>query len=386
MPTNSPGFRRLPRIADQMTPDLDRCVRNGSAAERAGDFVEALEWHRAIPMFQRSRHRVMLEQLIAAGDDLPAWVWLRWATYLATRCEDGWTGRTLAEIRGVVAGRLHVDLFERCYLAAGDPIKVQARVCGESWALHQVTLTAALDAFIGEHAGARIQKHGWLAEDWQAALVGAYRVDRSSPGAGLRVIDLATDNCHEVLDLGAWVGNGEGWVLGRLVPSSRGGPLMFDTAPLPVPEEVAADVGSGTFWLGALDNGLELGVLDSEDLLFEDYELLTDVRALDLLCVATPAPDRERVLMQLGEGRDEIGRAAFRLLDRAVCDRSEGLDAADQALVSAAVLQPSAFADARRRLARPGSADRWRFWADLAHEPARSRLGELAEVAGGAAA
>ena len=85
---NTPGFRRLPRVADQLTSAHFDLVTQSLAAERAGDAARALELHASVPALnKRSRHHVLLSQLASLGDELPVWVWARWIAYQAIRCE-----------------------------------------------------------------------------------------------------------------------------------------------------------------------------------------------------------------------------------------------------------------------------------------------------------
>jgi hypothetical protein len=81
-----------------MTSDLLECVERSYAAERAGDAAEALEWHQAVPMFQRGRHRGVLDRLARLGDELPPWVWARWIVYQVTRCEDSTSATDVQEL------------------------------------------------------------------------------------------------------------------------------------------------------------------------------------------------------------------------------------------------------------------------------------------------
>ncbi len=150
--------------------------------------------------------------------------------------------------------------------------------------------------------------------------MGGYRVDGRASACALLVRDLEDEHVHEVLDLGAacLAGLG-GTVIGRLVPSGTTPALMFDTAPLPL----------------------------------------------------------HRVMTQLREGRDEVGRAAYRILQRA----SEGaLDDDAAAYVGAAALNVHAQEDARRRILSPGQQRHWVRWAGLVPPPARTRLLAFAEA------
>src|SRR4051794_29107423 len=130
--SRTPGFRRLPRIADLMTPELSSFYDRSAAAERVGDAEEALAYHSGIPMFRRSRHRGILEQLIAAKDELTPWIIARWIVYQALRCEDPGS-RTGTLVRGALqtaVATFHADRIEETYVEGGDPVRVTATVLG----------------------------------------------------------------------------------------------------------------------------------------------------------------------------------------------------------------------------------------------------------------
>lgn len=381
---DGPGFRRLPRIGDQMTSDLLACVERSTAAERAGDAHEALEWHQAVPMFRRGRHRAVLQRLAALGDDLPPWVWARWAVYQATRCEapDSATGDLHGAALRLVVESVHADLLEGCRQHGGDPVQVAARVLGESWAFHQFFAyeRGGLAAFMDEFATGRLEERAGLVRQWAVARLGGYRVGSSLPEGRLRVHDAALDSCTEVLDLGASSSAGVGgWVVGRLVPSGIDDLLMFDTPPLPVPREIAAQVAAsqGHEAWSSLREAVDDERFDPLRFLREDYELTTDVQELHLLRFGTPSRDLERIMRQLREGRDEVGRAACRILRRA-CEGEvvEG----DAAYVAAAALNPYAAEEVRRSGGRRVRA--LESWADLVPDPGRARLRQLAGAGG----
>lgn len=382
------GFRRRSRVADKMTPHLLDCVDRMVSAERAGDFEVALEWQRSVPMFSRGRHRQLLEALVVWGDEVPPWVGARTIAYLATRCEDGTTGTMLKEMLMAIGETVHGDLLTQCWDDQGDPIRVTSAVMGESWAFHQLALYEAgvLAAFVAEFVEGRLAEYADLARSWAAAPMRGYEIGHSLPGARLQVREPGAVTWTEVLDLGARsCAKESGWVLGRLVPSGIGDQLMFDVPPLGMPEDLARAVSAaerGPRWFRPLTTALETRRITSEVFLREDYELATDVQELDLLDYGTPIGDRQRVRDQLRSGRDEVSRAAFRVLRKAV----EGdLPAEDQAYVAAAAMNVRASDDVRRLLVRPGQPQPWEQWADRTPEPARSRLLALAQAARGPA-
>jgi len=377
------GFRRLPRVADRMTAAHFDLVRRSLAAERAGDAALALELHSSVPALDlRSRHHVLLTELASLGEHLPEWVWARWIAYQAVRCEDPGT-RTGSIVRQALTYAVevfHEDQLADCHADGGDPVRVLAWVASESWLFHQLLVheLGGLERFVDELATGRLAGHADLARSWVGARLGGYQVGASLPGGRLRVHDAAAGAWLEVLDLGARTTAGdEGWVLGRLVPSGVDDLLMFDTPPIGVPEPLARDVAAAAQPWGRVKDALDEGRLVEHHFMRADHELMTDVLGIDLLRIGTPPADLARVTAQLRSGRDEIPRAAFRLLRRAA---EGGVRQSDASHVAAAVLQPAARADAHRMLAREGTYDVWARWAALVHDPARGLLLDLAEA------
>ena len=358
-------------------------VTQSLAAERAGDAARALELHASVPALNlRSRHNILLTQLTALGTELPDWLWARWIAYQAVRCEDpdSETGKVQRLALKYAIETFHEDQLADCHANGGDPIKVVSWVGAESWLFHQVLLheMGGLERFVDEQVTGRLAEHAALARSWVGAPLAGYLIGPSLPGGRLRVEDPGGGSWTEVLDLGARdSAGGAGWVLGRLVPSGIGDLLMFDTAPIAVPEQVARDVAAAPKpWL-RVKEALDEGRLVERAFMRTDYELVTDVPSIELLRIGTPPADLERVTAQLRAGRDEIPRAAFRILRRA----ADGVgDPTEAPRVAAAALQPAALADARRMLVREGQYDVWARWAALVHEPARGLLLDLAHA------
>ncbi|WP_182525865.1 hypothetical protein [Nocardioides dongkuii] len=379
----TPGFRRGRRISDLMTRDYETFVDSAFAAERAGDAETALAYHRGVPMFQRSAHGVVLTQLAGLADEMTPWMWARWAAYQCTRAEDRGTGSgeiTRAALDYVVL-MFHRDLLQQAYDEGDDPVRLTGRIMGMSWPYHQLCTyeLGGLEEFLDTLARGRLAEECGLAWDWVDATMGGYRLERTD--GGLVAHDPVTGARTELLDLGAALYAGpSGWVIGRLVPSGGSPALMFDSRPLPVDEQTAtacaADPSRGA-WITALERALSEGRVDPSVLMSEDRELVTDVPSLELVHRGTAPSALAATLDQLARGRDEIGRAAYRILRDAV-DGSLGGD--DQApYVAAAVVNPHAYAEAQRRLVGPGRRAAWIRWAELAPDPAAGRLASLAE-------
>lgn len=372
------GFTRGPRVADQMTSEYLSFVESSTAAERAGDAEAALEYHRGVPMFARGAHAHQLTQLAGVADEMTPWVWARWAAYQATRAEDLVSRGTPIVRRALqyAVSVFHGDDMQRVYDDGADPVRLTARVFGEDWAFHQVCTyeLGALEAFLDQLATGRLAQQAGLAREWVGTRMGGYRLESAGPPV-LGVRDLATDRVIELLDLGAHVhADDGGWLIGRVVPSGGHPALMFDTRPLPVDEttarQVAEDTGKRAGWAQPLAQACREDRVDRSLLRSEDRELITDVPSLDLVEVATSPAALARTLDALHDGRDEIGRAAFRIL-RSVAEGTWG-DDRRAAYVGAAVVNAHASAEAGRKLA--SSSPEWQRWAALVPEPAKSRL------------
>ena len=357
----APGFRRGPRIADLMTREYEAFVDSAAAAERAGDAETALEYHQGVPMFRHSAHRVLLTQLADLSDEMTPWLWARWAAYQCTRVEDPDTlGKAISGLALHYTVRIfHADALSRAWEAGDDPAKLLATTMGEDWAYHQICTfeLRGLELFLDSMADGRLAEGCALAREWVGATMSGYRVESTGPG-GLVVRDLAEDRSVELLDLGAGllVETG-GWAIGRLVPSGTTPALMFDSRPLPVDEETAVAAASGDrrcAWVTVLEHAFAEGRLDRSILQSEDRELVTDVPGLSLLERGTPRNALASAMDQLRGGRDEIGRAAYRIL-RAVAEGSFGPEE-DASYVAAAVLNPHGFAEARTQLVGPVTA------------------------------
>ncbi|MGI8522977.1 MAG: hypothetical protein ACR2K3_06660 [Nocardioides sp.] len=363
-----------------MTKELTAFNERSQAAERVGDAAEALAYHSGIPMFRRSRHRAMLEQLVDVADELTPWIWARWIVCQALRAED--TGSRTATLQRLAmrdaVETFHADLMDAAYDEGDDPIQVVARVLGESWAMHQLAAHDyhGLESFLDEFADGALAERAELARSWVGAAMGGYRVGRATTACALTAFDVSTQERLDVLDLGAGgVGGPDRWVIGRLVPSGTAPALMFDTAPLVVDEVTAREVAHRRShpggWVEAVRDALDEGRIEPGQLLREDYELVTDVLSLGLVEFATPAAELPRVMAQLRDGRDEVGRAAFRVLRSA----AEGsLDEEAAPYVAAAVLNVHAHGEAQRTILAARQQERWSHWAALVTDPARSRL------------
>lgn len=372
-----------------MTREYHAFVDSSLAAERVGDAEAALEYYRGVPMFTRSPHVANLTQVAGLAGEMTPWLWARWAAYQCTRADDEDTRLRVAMRTALeyTVNMFHSDRMHDAYVEGDDPVRVTSVVMGEDWAFHQICTHEidGLETFLDELADGRLAEHSGLARGWVGAPMGGYRVE---PGPDLVVWDPARDERLELLDLGARLHAGEGaWVIGRLVPSGTTPELMFDTRPLRVDERTAREVAAGSGrgeWVGPLEEAIDDGRVGRGILRRKDRALVTDVPSRSLVEAGTPPADLERTMRQLREGRDEVGRAAFRVL-RSVAEGSFGGD--EQApYVAAAVLNAHARPEALRQVVAPGQREHWLRWAELVPEPARGRLTEFAERSGADAA
>ena len=378
-----PGFTRGPRIADLMTPDYDRFVESSLAAERSGDAETALEYHRGVPMFTRGAHMVVMTQLAGLAEEMTPWMWARWAAYQCTRADSlrHESGHILRAALEYTVEMFYPDRLEEAYAAGADPVPLVAHLAGEGWLFHQLCTfeMGGLQEFLDTLAAGRLAQEAALARSWVGARMGGYRLVRADAG-GLRVHDLRADREVALLDLGAAVhADADGWMLGRLVASGTTPALMFDTRPIAIDERTALAVArdpSRGGWITALKLGFDEGRVDRSRFESEDRELVTDVPSLSLIEIGTPPAALASTMSQLRRGRDEVGRAAYRILGQVAAGQFGPDERA--AYVAAAVLNPHGHAEACARLAASGQPGTWAHWAGLVPEPARARLRNLA--------
>lgn len=373
-----------------MTREYEAFFASSMAAERTGDAETALEYHRGIPMFTRSAHVVLLTQLAGLSEEMTPWLWARWAAYQCTRVEDpGTDSRAIAHAALDYTLRMfYPDVLADAYAAGTDPMPEVARIVGEDWALHQVCTfeLGGLGLYLDDLVSGRLARESELARTWLDARMGGYRIEQSGE-PGLVVRDLAQDRQLELLDLGARVhANDDGWLIGRVVPSGTTPGLMFDTRPLAVDQQTAREVAAGSArgaWIAPLERGIADGRVDRSVLQSEDRELVTDVPSLALVERGTPTAALAHTMDQLRQGRDEVGRAALRIL-RSVAEGSIASDLAPY--VAAAALNAHAYPEAEQRIVGPGQRELWEGWAALVPDPARGRLRRLAELSSSQAA
>jgi hypothetical protein len=383
-PKSTPGFTRGPRIADLMTREYLQFLESSFAAERCGDAATALEYHRGIPMFTRSRHTYTLTQLAGLAEEMTPWLWARWAAYQCNRAEDAGTesGFITRAALDYTLQMFYDDQMQAAYDQGRDPMEILKYVVGESWIYQQVCTfeLGGLREFLDFIADGQLAQHADWARSWDGAPMRGLRVEPTEPGR-LTVTDLKSRDKIELLNLGAGALSAPGaFLVGRLVPSGVSPELMFDTTPVVVDQQTAQEAAGSTRggWITAFTRAIADGRLPLSALESEDRELASDVPSGAMIDLATRPSDRDRARDEGDSGRDVVGRSAFCILRQAAEGVLGGDDRAPY--VAAAVLNPHAYAEARRKLITPGRTIDWLRWADLAPDPARARLRHLAEI------
>jgi hypothetical protein len=366
-----------------MTAEYLSFLDSSLAAERCGDAATALEYHRGIPMFTRSRHTHLLAQLAGLAEEMTPWLWARWAAYQCTRAEDAGTesGFITRAALDYTLSMFYADEMRAAYDEGRDPMEVMRNVVGESWVYQQVCTfeLGALQEFLDFFADGALAENASWARPWGGAEMRGVRLEAPRDGR-LVVTDLSDGREVELLDLGAGtLCEPGGHLVGRQVPSGVGAGTIFDSAPVVVDEQTAREVADSDpgAWITALADAIADGRLDISALEIEDRELVSDVPSKAILDLVTRPADRARVHSEGRDGRDVVGRSAFLLLRSA----AEGTltDADNSPYVAAAVLQPPAYDEALGKLVTPGQPSRWLRWAALVPDPARGRLTRLAE-------
>ncbi len=317
------------------------------------------------------------------------WLWARWAAYQSNRAEDAGTesGFITRAALDYTLRMFYDEQMQAAYDEGRDPVEVTRDVIGESWVYQQVCTfeLRGMQEFLDFIADGALAENAYWAREWGDAEMRAMHVVGRRNGR-LVVTDLSDDCEIELLDLGAGTLCGPGGhLIGRLVPSGVEPRTMFDSTPLVVDPQTAREVAEAETggWITALKAAIAGGRMTLADLESEDRELVTDVPSSAVIDLVTRPADRERIRDERHDGKDVVGRAAFRLL-REAGDGRLGDD--DASYVAAAVLNPHAYDEARRKLVVPGQPGPWLRWAAQVSEPARTRLHQLAERAAAFAA
>jgi hypothetical protein len=230
-----------------MTPTHVLAVHDAADAELRGDAATALRRHRSVPMFARSNHGDRLELLAELGHEAPGWLISRWMTVQARRRV--WTGSDPGAVSRVLpivvpAVYPHGIPFEQ--IGCEHPEQVTAFINERDWVVRQFDVyeLRSLRDLVLHHATPELLSRADQIDGWCRATMGGYRLDCEDPeGEALRLVDLATNQPLQVLDLGLTEHLRPGQhLLGRVVPTTALPGRMFDWRPLPVDRVTATAI------------------------------------------------------------------------------------------------------------------------------------------------
>ena len=214
------------------------------AAEARGDAAGALSILAEMPLgpdgrfFWRPWRIRHLTQLAELGSSLPRWATSRWILAQAMQLlDESRRGSALKALEIAVDLRGGDD-----ELPGVDLADAHGRVMDRDWVFRQIHLyeLGGLAHFVRRVAAPDLLAGAERIHDWVRARMGGFRLVACEPGSVIWE-DVLTKAQVSVPNIGsaAMVMPGE-CVIGRLVPIEQG--LMFESAPLLVPEEVALEV------------------------------------------------------------------------------------------------------------------------------------------------
>ena len=230
-------------------------------------------------IFWRPERVCRLSQLYVLGPLLPRWATSRWILAQALQVlEPSNRDRSVRAYETAVRVRGGPDMVR-----GADEIDRRAEVADHDWVHRQLFLyeLGGLDHFLRRVAAPDLLTGADCIHEWAAAPMGAYRLVEETPRE-LTWEDLGSGGEARTINLGAsTLTLPGGCVLGRVVPTEEG--LMFESAPLVVPEGAALDVARDRrSWVDAVARACrdEYPVSDDDDLCVTssfDFALLTDV-------------------------------------------------------------------------------------------------------------
>ena len=343
--------RRAPRrTTSQLDPDDLRhnvaVLRAVDAAEARGDAAAALDLMTAPVkgpsdrVFWRPWRTRHLSQMVTLGPILPRWATSRWIVGQALQCLDA-----SSRNRGLRALEVAIETRGGPGTLRGvDEADARCKVIDHDWVYRQVHLyeLGGLDHYVRRVASPDLVVGADRMHDWARMPMGGFRLV-SETGRTASWARLDTGEEIEALNLGSGLLLDVGeCAIGRLVPISDG--VMFESAPLPVPEIVAEQVASYPGgWIDAVKRGCrQFRGTDAELMTsgLHDFALLTDVpevlwRALARGVVGLPQSGAG------SQGSTDLRHDAARLVRVALDLIDEGSFLVDQLpCVAAALVEP----------------------------------------------
>jgi hypothetical protein len=382
------GRARLEQLGHDELYEHLAVMQAADEAEAHGDAEGVAEIMASMPVgpdgkpFWRPGRVRRIAQLVELRDVLPRWAISRWILSQALQTLDagardlsGLAMQTAIDVRGGEAE-----------LPGVDDLDARAKVMDHDWAYRQQFLydLGGLRHFLGATASADLVAGADRVHDWADAEMGGYRLLAVS-SLTLRWEDLATGQLLDVMNIGsaALVDVGE-CVIGRVVPIEEG--AMFESSPLPVPEEVARQVAQEPdCWVEVLGSAVRDRTARKDAATVRilltgahDYGLLTDVP--DAIWRTVTAPTFGRIV-RLSENPSAVVVDAVHLVEVATTRVTLDQERLERAwpCVAAALVAPEVVPVLRGRVELL-SAESLLVVAEHLAEPAATVCRGLAEL------
>jgi len=354
-------------------------VRACADAELRADASGALEHYERVPMFDGSLHHKRLQTLSDLGPAAPAWLWSRWMTIQARRpvwsgCGDGPDPA--------------LDLtLDRVYPYGVDPSRMDdfapeafaMTIHERDWVHRQLTVyeLGGLDEVV-RRGSDRLLSGADQPDSWARAPMRGLRLE-SGGGEHARLVDLATRDVVEVLDLGIKESYPGEHVIGRLVPTTTAPGVMFEWMPLSVDETTAGMVAEQPGkWLDTLAERARSRALPVMfSYLDDDTSMTAD---LPVRCWMALLEEEDIGQLPLVRGLIDYDDIAMFVLDKImrIAQATVPLLGHARHYAEMLLLEPGLADRIGDRYGGPRHAVAWAALAGVVREPARSRCRDFA--------
>lgn len=369
-------------LSDDELTAAGEVLREVAIAEAAGDPAEALRLTEECSTLVDSPNAWVLRTLVDLGDEVPDWMWSRWMTMQAHRGDlSGEEPVVEPSLERIVAAAYvnDVDVTRRPEFAPQDFWTTLVQC---DWIVRQLRVYegGGLRDLVERRGSPRLLTRAGQIDAWVEAPMSGLQLDSLPVGPTVQLIDLASGERLDVLNLGLACDHGTGTpFIGRLVPTAVEPGLVFEWSPLkvdlPTARDVAALRGRPDQWVEILTRAHGEWRLPGMYSWNDELNPMSDISFKAFARLLRP----HQLAAFRSSGRDLIVEMAVEACANALrLVRSNDEELFDIGpLVTSALLWPGAFAAVRRRLARPQFAATWRDLADQVPDPARARMLEL---------